>query len=103
MIMCFEVWYWNWLFENDFMSFDDINWSVGLRYAFMSFWSWVCTLCWKDIWRYDAICTNTYLMIWAVSIYINNECVAKVVFNEKPKLSQCKSKIKGAKVVSIMN
>jgi hypothetical protein len=76
LITCFDM-----RFENDFVSFDDINWSVDLSCVFISFWKVEFAYCVGKI--YDDIC---YLYIeinmwWFehevfVYIFINNECGA---------------------------
>jgi hypothetical protein len=59
-------------FENDFVSFDDINWSVDLSCVFMSFWEVEFAYCVGKI--YDDmmlfVYRNKYMMIWAWSICV---------------------------------
>jgi hypothetical protein len=69
LITCFDM-----RFENNFVSFIDINWSVDLSCVFMSFWEVDFAYCVGKI--YDDMMLfvhrNKYMMIWAwgICVYI---------------------------------
>jgi hypothetical protein len=64
--------YFDMRFENDFVNFDDINWSVDLSCVFMSFWEVEFPYCVGKI--YDDMMLfvhrNKYMMVWAWSICV---------------------------------